>query len=109
MGSILESFSCLAVALLSPGSGYGLFKSLAQYWNHKATAVLYQLRPSSSGVKSHQQSILNYHSVFQQTVNSQLSTVNNNSGATGIDMKSPESLKFQQQRNISFPHPVYFV
>ena len=86
-----------------------LFKSLAQYWNHKATAVLYQLRPSSSGVKSNQQSILNYHSVFQQTVNSQLSTVNNNSGATGIDMKSPESLKFQPERKVSFPHPVYFV
>ena len=37
-------------------------------------------------VKSNQQSILNYHSVFRQTVNSQQSTVNNNSGATGIDI-----------------------
>jgi len=41
---------------------------------------------ASSGVKSNQQSILNYHSVFRLRVNSQLSTVNNNSGATGIDM-----------------------
>jgi hypothetical protein len=41
---------------------------------------------ASSGVKSNQQSILNYHSVFRLTVNSQQSTVNNNSGATGIDM-----------------------
>ncbi len=41
---------------------------------------------ASSSVKSNQQSILNYHSVFRLRVNSQLSTVNNNSGATGIDM-----------------------
>jgi hypothetical protein len=41
---------------------------------------------ASSGVKSNQQSILNYHSVFRLRVNSQQSTVNNNSGATGIDM-----------------------
>ena len=37
-------------------------------------------------VKSNQQSILNYHSVFRPRVNSQQSTVNYNSGATGIDM-----------------------
>jgi len=41
---------------------------------------------ASSGVKLNQQSILNYHSVFRLTINSQQSTVNNNSGATGIDM-----------------------
>ena len=39
-------------------------------------------------VKSNQPSILNYHSVFRLTVNSQQSTVNNNSGATGIDIIS---------------------
>jgi hypothetical protein len=44
---------------------------------------------ASSGVKSNQQSILNYPVSFStppSTVNSQQSTVNNNSGATGIDM-----------------------
>jgi hypothetical protein len=39
---------------------------------------------ASSGVKSNQQSILNYPSVFRPLL--QQSTVNNNSGATGIDM-----------------------
>ena len=37
-----------------------------------------------SGVKPNQQSILNYHSVFRPRF--QQSTVNNNSGATGIDI-----------------------
>ena len=39
-------------------------------------------------VKSNQQSILNYPSVLRLTVNSQQSTVNNNSGATGINITS---------------------
>jgi hypothetical protein len=44
-------------------------------------------------VKSNQQSILNYHSVFRQTVNSQQSTVNYNFGATGIDITQISKLK----------------
>ena len=39
---------------------------------------------SSGVIKSNQQSILNYHSVLRPLL--QQSTVNNNSGATGIDM-----------------------
>ena len=46
---------------------------------------------------------------FDPDFNSQQSTVNYNSGATGIDMKSPASLKSQLQRNVSFPQPVCFV
>ena len=53
------------------------------------TEALTNIKSASIGmVKSNQQSILNYHSVFRLTVNSQQSTVNNNSGATGIDIKT---------------------
>jgi hypothetical protein len=56
-----------------------------------AAHSLYQIRASSSGVKSSQQSTLNNHSVFRLTVNSQQSTVNSQhstitDGATGIDI-----------------------
>jgi len=58
-------------------------------------------------VKSNQQSILNYHSVFRVTVNSQHSTVNNNSGATGIDMTPGEGglINIFDANDISQPAP----
>ena len=57
------------------------------FWGELQKAGIGCINSASIGlVKSNQQSILNYHSVFRQTVNSQQSTVNYNSGATGIDL-----------------------
>jgi len=58
------------------------FKSLAQYWNHKATAVLYQLR--ASGVRRKTESTVN--TLLPFSFSTRPLTVNNNSGATGIDI-----------------------
>ena len=55
----------------------------------EAIATLYIDSASIGLVKSNQQSILNYpRQFFDPSFNSQQSTVNNNSGATGIDITS---------------------